>query len=545
MARVEINETVQDRAGNALADRSVQVNVRGSSAATVYAAATGSTTVANPLTTSATGQVTGWVEEGSYDLVVEGVTTAYEAVSGATVKALAAGGGGAVSPGGVVYASSYGVSTSATGAENAVALEAALAATPAGGTLVLDFVGTASVLLTSAANGTSIQVTKSVTIEGLGGTTLKFGPESSELLLTGFLMGNGVTLRLRSVVLEGPDATGASTGTFTTVQSVSATGLLYAEDCHLRLHTFGPRHGGGVAITDFAIELHRCVIEGYNDSEQSGGVMLPTYSTGAPGTKRVVLRDCRFMKHGRSGTNQDHHVYVPNDADLDVSGCRFTELHGSGYAIHIYETGTVAGNEARSVKIVNCYFQTTGSGAGTGDYAVVTNKFAPTQIIGCTIDATGTGRALEIHGDCLISDCVFLGGDDGEYYIKDDGSVSGYNLVVQNSYFEVNAYQTFYMQATPAYLMFKGNVFAGIGSVAHQIAISTTDGGTQHCAIVGNHFIHSGNYYCVGFVDTQYLDYCDVRENQFSHGGTSVRDLTSIGSTTLTVANNYGIRTWA
>lgn len=88
MARVEIAEVVLDQNGNALSGRSVQVNTRAGAAATVYAEATGSTTLDNPLTTSSTGQITGWVEEGSYNLVVEGVTTYYEAVSGDTVKGL-------------------------------------------------------------------------------------------------------------------------------------------------------------------------------------------------------------------------------------------------------------------------------------------------------------------------------------------------------------------------------------------------------------------------------------------------------------------------
>lgn len=49
---------------------SMQVNVRGGGAATVYAAETGAPTVANPLTVDGQGKVSGWVDDGSYDLAI-------------------------------------------------------------------------------------------------------------------------------------------------------------------------------------------------------------------------------------------------------------------------------------------------------------------------------------------------------------------------------------------------------------------------------------------------------------------------------------------
>ncbi len=87
MPRVEITEIItgRDSAGvlYGLDGASVQVNVRGGSAATVYAAAAGGTTVPNPLTTN-NGRLDGWLDEGSYDLVptyggVVGGTLAFEA----------------------------------------------------------------------------------------------------------------------------------------------------------------------------------------------------------------------------------------------------------------------------------------------------------------------------------------------------------------------------------------------------------------------------------------------------------------------------------
>lgn len=69
MARVELTEPVQDTAGNVLPGATVQVNVRGGAAATLYNAETGATTVGNPRTSGAAGQIDAWVDEGSYTLV--------------------------------------------------------------------------------------------------------------------------------------------------------------------------------------------------------------------------------------------------------------------------------------------------------------------------------------------------------------------------------------------------------------------------------------------------------------------------------------------
>lgn len=87
MARAEISEVVLASSGGAVAGASVQVNVRGGGAATVYVAETGGTTRANPLTTDSAGRIEGWLDTGSYNLVVSGAgistyTQAYEAVSG-------------------------------------------------------------------------------------------------------------------------------------------------------------------------------------------------------------------------------------------------------------------------------------------------------------------------------------------------------------------------------------------------------------------------------------------------------------------------------
>lgn len=74
MSRVEIDETILASQGGHLrpaAGASVLVAERGTStAATVYQAATGGTTLSNPLTADDAGRVDGYLPVGSYDLVV-------------------------------------------------------------------------------------------------------------------------------------------------------------------------------------------------------------------------------------------------------------------------------------------------------------------------------------------------------------------------------------------------------------------------------------------------------------------------------------------
>lgn len=86
MARVEIGEIVAGQSGRPISGGSVQVNVRNGAAATVYVGETGAATLANPLSTDAFGRIEGWLNEGSYDLVVtangQTYTQRFDAVAG-------------------------------------------------------------------------------------------------------------------------------------------------------------------------------------------------------------------------------------------------------------------------------------------------------------------------------------------------------------------------------------------------------------------------------------------------------------------------------
>lgn len=87
MGRVEIGEVVVDKLGRPVPAASVRVDNRGGGLATVYSSPTGTATLGNPLATDALGRIEGWLEEGSYDLLVTGNDTSYtqrlEAVAGA------------------------------------------------------------------------------------------------------------------------------------------------------------------------------------------------------------------------------------------------------------------------------------------------------------------------------------------------------------------------------------------------------------------------------------------------------------------------------
>lgn len=89
MARSEIDVVVEAPVGSraasgaaplaCIAGARVQVNLRSGGAATVYANEAGATTVANPMTTDDEGRLEGWLDEGSYDLVVAAIPGAFEA----------------------------------------------------------------------------------------------------------------------------------------------------------------------------------------------------------------------------------------------------------------------------------------------------------------------------------------------------------------------------------------------------------------------------------------------------------------------------------
>jgi microcystin-dependent protein len=80
MARAEIPFVVSKATGTvsgatasyAVSGASVLVNLRGGGPATVYAGETGGTTLPNPLTTTSDGRIDGWLDEGSYDMVISG-----------------------------------------------------------------------------------------------------------------------------------------------------------------------------------------------------------------------------------------------------------------------------------------------------------------------------------------------------------------------------------------------------------------------------------------------------------------------------------------
>jgi hypothetical protein len=168
--RVELTETVLRAQGNVLSyvdGASAQVNVRGGGAATVYAAATGGTTRANPLTTrygrvepveQAGGEA--WVDAGSYDLVV----TAQGQTSTQRLELPAAGSG-------VEYVDA------ATGvaATDVAAIHAARDAAPTGGTIKL-------ARGTYVANGLALN--KSLTVDLTSGATLQLASATNAPLMT-------------------------------------------------------------------------------------------------------------------------------------------------------------------------------------------------------------------------------------------------------------------------------------------------------------------------------------------------------------------------
>lgn len=87
MARGPIPYLVLKTNGDATPGAVASINVRGGGAATLYVNETGGATAANPATTDSEGRISGWLDEGSYDITVSGagivtVTRALEVLKG-------------------------------------------------------------------------------------------------------------------------------------------------------------------------------------------------------------------------------------------------------------------------------------------------------------------------------------------------------------------------------------------------------------------------------------------------------------------------------
>ena len=79
MSRVRIIEPVLDASGNARVGLTLHLYLAdgGTTDATIFSAETGAGTTAQPLTTDANGNFDGWIDEGSYDIVLTGDATRY------------------------------------------------------------------------------------------------------------------------------------------------------------------------------------------------------------------------------------------------------------------------------------------------------------------------------------------------------------------------------------------------------------------------------------------------------------------------------------
>lgn len=137
MARVEIDEVVvrPNAQGflTVVAGVPVTVNVRSTGlAALVYAGESGSTQLANPLTTDALGRIEGWLEEGSYTLTGADIAISIEASSG--TGGGGGGGGSGAAPG--ISVADYGAIGDGSTNDTAAIQAAITACGDAGGGIV-------------------------------------------------------------------------------------------------------------------------------------------------------------------------------------------------------------------------------------------------------------------------------------------------------------------------------------------------------------------------------------------------------------------------
>lgn len=312
-------------------------------AATVYTTETGSTTTT--LTTDSFGRLVGWVEEGSYDLTVGGVTERVEAVGGR--------------PAGVIR---VGRTTEALDATSLAALDNDGVFELGGGNYYssspLDFAGS-----------------RSIELRGQGGCST--GGAGTNLIYTGSAArfidarsANGFKMRGIRTLYSSPSFTGklldlsASTGD---------TALTQVEDCSF----------GGVDATAVnaaaLVSLHKAIDVTIRDSLFGRCVCAVKGSDDSSGYSNVIkLRDCYFNATGGVGSSL---APIQNAGQAwTVDGCTFEPL-ASGNAGAYAQTGT-------AVAPVGLVFR----GCWFGD----------ANTSGTWISVGAGGAAIEVSGGCYF-----------------------------------------------------------------------------------------------------------------------------------------------
>jgi hypothetical protein len=165
-----------------------------------------------------------------------------------------------------------------------------------------------------------------------------------------------------------------------------------------------------------SVEAIGSTFEG-NSGAANTGIIASSGSTGARG-KYVTVIDCEFKSYGQTGSNLSHGMYIYNDFDLTVLGCRFLSSYGNGYGVQIYDTSVSAANGSKARVIDDCFFAPGLSSAG-----IVTGAVGATMVRNCVFENAQV--AINSAGRTDIDGCLFAGSNAAVGVIGNFGGWTG------------------------------------------------------------------------------------------------------------------------
>jgi hypothetical protein len=446
------------------------------------------------------------------NFVGAGVTATDDAANTRTLVTIP-GGGSATLP--WVNAADYGFAQGASAATIKTALVNAIAALPSGrGTVLLP---DADVTIDLSAGGVNIG-TSQVRLVGGGRTRIKCSNENSTGSMTMFnLNGNGGTLEVEKLRLEGPDVLGTGGGIdLIAATGTSSGGRMTAIDCELAKCSQALRVTTSVNW-DGWIEAFSCKFTGYNGTtSQHSTTCILTNSTGTGLIGRGVrIKDCEFRAFGLSASSLYHAIYLYTDWSAEITNCHFITSIGTGYGIQFFDSASPAFTASQHQQVIGCKFYSTltvrgilignkarplirhcifennlkwigwdsGTGvAGTGGGGeIVNNIFSGTIPSGAGLEPTNVGgdAGVRVAGNRFIgSSPTLILVPNGYWTIENNEFAPGATItncldvlgaptkmVVQGNTFRGNATQWIYMEAGGTALV-HGNFFwqtTGIG----------------------------------------------------------------------------------
>jgi hypothetical protein len=330
-----------------------------------------------------------------------------------------------------VRASANGIAPGNTAAANASAMATLIGAGGAlanGGTLLCDWVGTATF---DTSSSTLTPAAGNLTVRGLGwATVMRLAPESSTNSALSLWTPSGTSsMSFVDICLQGPDVIGAG-GANMLVLHTGTSGEIRLRNVWARRATFlvelNPSSGG----SNVSIHASDCLFEGYGTVNSSTCIgAFDSSPTAWTPSRRIAVSNSRFFNFGDpAGGALRHAIYAYTSWGLSVSDCLFDTpaATNTGYCIQHYDSSVTGTAIAQESRVAGCTF---GSNLAS-THGVVTDYNYPTTIADCVFDNGGLstfGSDVEVAGDVVIEGCSFAHKDAQsiEFFSSGTAQISG------------------------------------------------------------------------------------------------------------------------